>query len=77
MCGTLHVSSRCILRVSQLCPAVQHLDLAHSTVLDDGLLADLATALWLETLDISHCPRLTAGMLIPGAVMFGWHLFAP
>jgi hypothetical protein len=46
-------------------------------VLDDGLLADLATALWLETLDISHCPRLTAGPLTPAAVMFGWHLFAP
>ena len=63
------LSNAQILTVAQRCNGLQSLNISHISGVDDALVDGLASALWIEELDLSYCAQVTDGPgLLAGSV---------
>ena len=57
--GVTCVSDALIHDLCELCPTIQKLRLRRCIYISDLALCSIASSLWLEYLDISHCSKIT------------------
>ncbi len=59
------LSNSQILATAQRCNGLQALNISHISGVNDNLIENLATTLWIEELDISYCAQVTDGACHP------------
>ena len=57
--GTVHLTKRCLRKIIVSANSISALSLAHQRGVDDSLLHLISMSLFLTSLNVSHCPRVT------------------